>query len=410
MDENGSSQFIESTLNRGILEEMLLVALFILICLLVYFIYHLGNKHVSENNKLSLNTSHLKLLFFLLLGSVFFWWIWRHWATLTSIFTPFIFAAVFAYAFNPLVKYLMSLKLSRFVSVLIIFISLILLVVGFFYTFFPMMITELNSLLTTLPDIGKNGYNRFLDWYQRIFGNQNIVPNTIEDLFESLNIDFQSITDWFSSSIGTIVSSMGSFASSIVHIVTVPVLTFYFMKDADKFSDFAKKLVLPRSRKWVFPLLEKIDVVLGGFIRGQLLVAIIIGTLSSITLLILGVEYWLVLGLLAGLGDLIPFIGPFLGALPAVFITLSSDPWKTLWVIAAFIVIQQIESNLISPKIVGHSVGLHPVAIIFVLLLGGSLWGLIGLLVAVPLAGIFKVIIESIYDWFKARYPRVFKE
>ncbi|PKM68652.1 MAG: hypothetical protein CVU95_03360 [Firmicutes bacterium HGW-Firmicutes-2] len=410
MDENGSSQFIESTLNRGILEEMLLVALFILICLLVYFIYHLGNKHVSENNKLSLNTSHLKLLFFLLLGSVFFWWIWRHWATLTSILTPFIFAAVFAYAFNPLVKYLMSLKLSRFVSVLVIFISLILLIVGFSYIFFPMMVTEINSLLTTLPDIGKNGYNRFSDWYQRIFGNQNIIPNTIEDLFESLNVDFQSITDWFSSSIGTIVSSMGSFASSFVHIVTVPVLTFYFMKDADRFTVFAKKLILPRSRKWVFPLLEKMDVVLGGFIRGQLLVAIIIGTLSSITLMILGVEYWLVLGLLAGIGDLIPYIGPFLGALPAVFITLSSDPWKTLWVIAAFIVIQQIEGNLISPKIVGHSVGLHPVAIIFVLLLGGSLWGLIGLLVAVPLAGIFKVIIESIYDWFKARYPRVFKE
>lgn len=123
MDENGPSQIIESTLNRGVLEEMLLVALFILICLLVYFVYHLGNKHVRENNRLSFNASHLQLLFFILLGSVFFWWIWRHLATLTSILTPFIFAAVFTYAFNPLVKYLMSLKLSRFLPVLIILSS-----------------------------------------------------------------------------------------------------------------------------------------------------------------------------------------------------------------------------------------------------------------------------------------------
>ncbi|MDF1618050.1 AI-2E family transporter [Petrocella sp. FN5] len=410
MGENGSSQVIESTLNRGVLEQMILSVLFILLCLLVYFTYHIGNKHVNENNKLSLNFSHLKLLFFMLLGSVFFWWIWRHLATLTSILTPFIFAGVFAYAFNPLVKHLMSFKLSRFISVLIIFIGLILMIVGFSYTFFPMMVTELNSLLETLPNIGKDGYDRFSDWYQRIFDEQYIVPNTIEDLFESLNIGFQSITDWFSSSTGKIVSRVGSFASSLVHIVTVPVLTFYFMKDADKFSAVAKKLVLPGSRKWVFPLMKKIDGVLGGFIRGQILVAMIIGMMSSLVLLLLGVEYWIVLGLLAGLGDLIPYIGPFLGAIPAVFITLSSDPWKTLWVIVAFIVIQQIESNLISPKIVGHSVGLHPVAIIFVLLLGGSLWGLIGLLVSVPLAGVFKVIVESIYDWFKARYPRVFDE
>jgi predicted PurR-regulated permease PerM len=410
MDDNGAVQIIESTRNLSILEQMILGALFVLLCLLVYFIYHLGNKHVSENKKLSLNISHLQLLFFILLGSAFLWWIWLHSATLISILTPFIFAGVFAYAFNPPVKYLMTLKLSRFQSVLIIFLGIILLIVGFSYTFFPMIVTEIDSLLTNLPDIGKNWYNRFSDWYQGVFSGQDIAPNTVEGLFENLNIGFQSITDWFTHSAVEIISRLGSFASSLVHVVTVPVLTFYFMKDADEISTFAKKLVLPRSRRWVFPLLKKIDDVLGRFIRGQLLVAMIIGVLSSIALLLLGVEYWIILGILAGLGDLVPYIGPFLGAIPAVIITLTSDPWKALWVIAAFVVIQQIEGNLISPKITGHSVGIHPAAIIFVLLLGGSLWGLIGLLVSVPLAGVFKVIIESIYDWFSTRYPDLFNE
>lgn len=410
MDANQTIQAIESTQSLGILQQMLLAALFVLICLLTYFLFHLGNRHVSEHEKLSLNLSHLQLLFFVLLGAVLVWWLWRHSATLKSILTPFIFAGVFAYAFNPLVKHLMALKLTRFISVLIIFLGFILVIAGFSYIFFPMIIKELNSLLTILPDLGRNWYERFSDWYRRVFSEQNIAPNTIEDLFESLNIGFQSVRDWFTRSAGDVAAGIGSFASSLVHLVTVPVLTFYFMKDADKISASARNLVLPRSRQWVFPLLGKIDVVLGGFIRGQLLVALIIGVLSSFALLLLGVEYWIVLGLLAGLGDLVPYIGPLLGAVPAIFITLSSDPWKALWVIAAFIAIQQIEGNLISPRIVGHSVGLHPAVIIFVLLLGGSLWGIIGLLVSVPLAGVFKVIAESIYEWFVTRYPRVFKE
>lgn len=397
-------------MNLGILEQMILSAIFVLICIVIYYIYQLGNRHLSEDKRLSVNLSHLQLLFFVLLGAVFLWWIWRHSETLLSILTPFIFAAVLAYAFNPLVKFLMTLKLSRFLSVLILFVSFILVIVGFSYTFFPMIVSELNGLLAVLPDIGENWYNRFSDWYQSIFRSQNIAPKTIEGLLENLNISFQSVTDWFSKSAGDIVSKIGSFASSLVHVITVPVLTFYFMKDADKISIFAKNLVLPRSRKWVFPLLGKIDGVLGGFIRGQLLVALIIGLLSAIALLLLGVEYWLVLGILAGLGDLIPYIGPFVGAIPALFITFASDPWKTLWVLLAFIIIQQIEGSLISPKIVGNSVGLHPVVVIFVLLIGGSLGGLIGLLVSVPLAGVFKVIVESILDWFKAKYPRVFKE
>ncbi|MBP9920966.1 MAG: AI-2E family transporter, partial [Proteiniclasticum sp.] len=131
--------------------------------------------------------------------------------------------------------------------------------------------------------------------------------------------------------------------------------------------------------------------------------------LSSIALLILGVEYWLILGMLAGIGDLIPYIGPFLGAIPAVFIALTTDPWKAVWVIVAFLIIQQLEGNLISPKIVGHSVGLHPALIIFMLLVGGALWGLVGLLVAVPLAGVIKVLLEAILDWFKKHYPSIFE-
>ncbi len=272
-----------------------------------------------------------------------------------------------------------------------------------------MLVEEITNLASALPGISESWYGRVSQWYESTIGEQPAAPDTIEGVLEYFNIGLQSVTDWFSRSASDILSGIGSFASSLVHIVTIPVLTFYFMKDGDDITDFSKKLILPRSRKWVFPLMHRIDDVLGGFIRGQLLVALIIGILSSIALLILGVDYWIVLGLLAGIGDLVPYIGPFLGAVPAVFITLATDPMKALWVVVAFIIIQQIEGNLISPKIVGHSVGLHPAFIIFVLLVGGALWGLVGLLVSVPLAGVLKVIIESILSWFRLNYPKWFR-
>ena len=409
MNETPTMQTIESTRNLGALEQLILIALFVLLCLTVYFLYHIGNRHVEQERKLHFTKKHLKLIFFLLLGILALWWMMGNSSLLLSILTPFIIAGVLAYAFNPVVKYLIKLGVSRLLAVIIIFVVLIGAITGFSIVFFPMLVEEITSLVAALPQISESWYERVSEWYESTIGEQSPAPDTIEGVLEYFNIGLQSVTDWFSRSASDILSGIGSFASSLVHIVTIPVLTFYFMKDGDEITDFSKKLMLPRSRKWVFPLMHKIDDVLGGFIRGQLLVALIIGILSSIALLILGVDYWIVLGLLAGIGDLVPYIGPFLGAVPAIFITLATDPTKALWVVVAFIIIQQIEGNLISPKIVGHSVGLHPAAIIFVLLVGGALWGLVGLLVSVPLAGVLKVILESILSWFKLNYPNWFR-
>ncbi|HBT18522.1 MAG TPA: AI-2E family transporter [Clostridiaceae bacterium] len=390
------------------LETLIGVGLLILLALIIYYLLQIGNTKVPDGKKLRFGIPQMKLTFFLLLGIFVLWWILKNQAILFPILTPFIVAGVFAYAFNPLVTMLMKLRLSRVQSTAIIFVGLILALTGFSFVFFPMMVNEITRLMDTLPELSQNWYARFTTWYQETLAFDFNLPTTFEDALAYFNIEVEAITDWLFRSSGSLFTRLGSFASNLVHVVTIPVITFYFMKDGDKIADLSKKAVLPKAQPWVFPLADKIDDVLGGFIRGQLLVAFILGILSSIALLVLGVEYWLILGLLAGVGNLIPYIGPFLGAIPAVFIALTTDPWKALWVIAAFIIIQQIESNVISPKIVGHSVGLHPALIIFVLLIGGALWGLVGLLIAVPLAGVLKVLLVTILQWFQKTYPKMF--
>ena len=409
MHENSPALLLTLSGAGSALETLIKLGILILIALIIYYLFQIGNKQVDEKKKLRYGIPQLKLTFFVLLGIGMLWWILNNQDLLVPIIVPFVVAGVLAYAFNPLVKKLMTLKLSRTLSTAIIFIGIILAVVGFSLVFFPMIVKEVNSLISMLPDLSQNWYERFMAWYEKTIGANPNIPSTFEGVLEYLNIEVEAITDWLFRSSGTLFSKIGSFASSLVYLVTIPVIMFYFMKDGDKIAHGAKKMVLPKWRSWVFPLSEKIDGVLGGFIRGQLLVAFLIGVLSAIALLILGVEYWLILGMLAGIGDLIPYIGPFLGAIPAVFIALTTDPWKAVWVIVAFLIIQQLEGNLISPKIVGHSVGLHPALIIFMLLVGGALWGLVGLLVAVPLAGVIKVLLEAILDWFKKHYPSIFE-
>jgi predicted PurR-regulated permease PerM len=142
-------------------------------------------------------------------------------------------------------------------------------------------------------------------------------------------------------------------------------------------------------------LLTQINAVLSGFIRGHLLVALIVALISFLGLSILQVDFALLIGFTAGILDIVPYFGPIIGALPAVVIALLESPLKALYVIVLFFIIHQLESTIVSPKILGDRVGLHPLAVVFVLLAGGQLAGIVGVLLAVPVTAGFKICWDS---------------
>jgi len=133
------------------------------------------------------------------------------------------------------------------------------------------------------------------------------------------------------------------------------------------------------------------------FIRGHLLVASMVGVLTSLGLALVGVKFYLLLGIIAGIADLIPYFGPIIGAIPAVGLALLNSSQQALYVLLVMVVVQQVENNLLSPKILGDSVGLHPVVVIFVLLAGGHLFGILGMLLAVPLTAILRILVNYLY-------------
>jgi predicted PurR-regulated permease PerM len=184
-------------------------------------------------------------------------------------------------------------------------------------------------------------------------------------------------------------------ARIIVDLTIALVLTYYTIKDGGKFKEYALRLLPKRWRNGLTGACKEISRVLAGFIQGQLMIAFIVGILETIGLMIVGMRYPLVLGMIGGLANIIPYFGPYIGAIPAVAIALTISPIKAVWTVVVFLAVQQIDNNFISPKMIEGRLGLHPVATIFAVLAGGEFFGIMGMLLAVPVMAILRVIFNK---------------
>ena len=184
-------------------------------------------------------------------------------------------------------------------------------------------------------------------------------------------------------------------ASSLVDLVLVLVVTFYFLLDEHRLRVALFRTFEPQRRPAVRRVFQEVSRVFGAYVRAQLLLALSVGVLVGIAMVLLGVPYALFLAMFAALAELIPMVGPIAGAIPALLVA-ATMPFPTIvWVAAAFLVIQQLESNVLMPRLSGHAVGLHPVGSILALALGFELWGVIGALFAVPTAGLLWVLVST---------------
>lgn len=410
MEITQMNQWLRSIAQVGLVEQLINMAVFVILCLAGYYLVNIGNKYVPANKKLKFRTEQLKLIFFVVVVFLVLSWIYTNAGLFLSLLMPFIIAAVISYAFNPLIVFLTGKKISRTLSVVIFFLSCLLIGAILSVTVIPRMVTEVRQLIERLPTISSRWYNNLSEWFSASLAGYSFTPDSLDEVFEFFDLDLNTLTDWLSESAGDLFLGITTLVSNIVLIVTIPVLTFYFMKDGEQIMNLTKKSVPPANREWVFGVFSKIDHVLGGFIRGRLLVSLFVGIMCGLALLFLGVDFWIILGVIAGITNIIPYLGPFIGAVPAVLMTLAVNPSRTIWVVLVYVIVQQVESSIISPKIVGDRVGLHPALIILSLLVAGSLAGIVGLLVAVPLAAIIKIIIMEVVSWFKKRFPGIYTD
>lgn len=310
----------------------------------------------------------------------------RYGLTIGSVLKPFIIAAGISYLLNPVVKAFERRGIGRIFGVIIVYMLFIAIILLLSFVLVPKLIREISILAVNIPQYSSEIQN-ILKSFQDSYMNSGL-PESFKDVIDDNIIRFQ----------GMIIELLQSAAEGIIavfsqlfNIVIVPVISFYMLKDTEYFkSQFI--LLLPKSKRTRFiMLLRDIDNVFGKYIRGQIIVGSFVGVFTTIALLIIKVKYAFILGIFAGISNIIPYFGPFIGIVPTILLALLDSTGKALYAGGAFILIQQVESGFLTPRIIGKSVGIHPVYVIMALILGGKLLGVLGLILAVPVLAAIKL-------------------
>ncbi|WP_126453923.1 AI-2E family transporter [Sulfuriflexus mobilis] len=320
---------------------------------------------------------------------------------LAPVLTPFLLAALLSYICDPLVDRMEARKFSRTLAVSVVFISLSLLLLLLLLILVPLIEKQMGTFISRLPAYIDWLQATVLPWVQARLGLET-VPD-ISALKQALQAHWQQAGGLAVSVLTSISQSGATLFALLANIVLVPLVTFYMLRDWDVMMARIREL-LPRS---IEPLLVKLatesDDVLGAFMRGQLLVMLSLSVVYSVGLLLMGLDYAVLIGLIAGLVSFVPYLGMIIGVLLAVAAGLFQfQDIVALWpLLVVFGVGQLLESFVLTPLLVGDKIGLHPVAVIFAIAAFGQLFGFFGILLALPVAAVIVVIIRHAHDSYR---------
>lgn len=309
-----------------------------------------------------------------------------------SILKPLLFSIILAYILNPLVKIISRRGVKRKYAVL----AALLLLAGIFVL----------VVLYVIPGIIKDvmGILANMDKYNQMIN--NFIGSIGYDGFpiylkEVIDVTFLKIQGFIKDYLTNSFNELLSFTMEMPTYALSPVFIYYFLIDSDYFTNIIKSLFPIKFRGKLVELGHEIDCVLGSFFRSQIILSIIIAAMTFFALTLMKVKYAIIIALINGVTNIIPYFGPIIGFLPAFFIAASESIKKAIIVSVTMFIIQEIESSIIAPKLMGESIGIHPVFIMIVLILGGKYFGAWGLVLSVPLAGMVKVtyryIIKNLY-------------
>jgi predicted PurR-regulated permease PerM len=304
---------------------------------------------------------------------------------LTVLF-PFLVAALITYLLHPLVEKIHEMGVHRGLAVIIIY-TLFFGGIGFaLYKGVPVFIKQIRDLTENLPQFA----DQYRFWLREIQNRTSEWPMGIHERIEEGIIGFEQRLERL---LSTILTNMVNILNSIFVIAIIPFIAFYMLKDFTVLKKAAWYLTPRKWRQQGIQFLKDVNESLGSYIRGQLLVCVIIGTVSSILFWFIDMKYPLLLGFIIGITNVIPYFGPVIGAIPAVIIAATVSMKMVLFIAIIIFALQFLEGNILSPLIVGKSLHMHPLMIMMALLAGGEVSGVVGLILAVPILAIVKVAI-----------------
>jgi len=337
-----------------------------------------------ENHNTNISTSTILRFIGIILGLYLLYLI-------SDIVLMLFIAVIIAAAIDGPVDWLAKHKVRRVFGTAIMYLAIFLLLALFFYLVLPPLAGQLKILATNLPEITDKLGAAFSSIEQKI--GMTDIQGVLGKASEQL-----------SSAAGNIFGTAINIFGGIVNAVVVLVISIYLVVQDKGIKDFFAGITPEKHRVYVADLTERIQEKLGAWLRGQLMIMFTIGLLSYIGLTLLGVKFALTLALLSAVFEIIPFIGPLLSGAVAIIIALTQSPFLALLVFAFFVIIHQLEGHIIAPQIMKRVVGLNPLIVIISMLIGAKLAGLLGVVVAVPLAAAISVLLKDFWATRGSQY------
>ena len=320
--------------------------------------------------------------FFLVVIVLFFLYLIKE--VLAILFIALIFAA----AVDPWVDALERIKFPRWLSILLIYVVLLVALAFVIILLVPPIMQQTMQLADSFPEYFQKAGVVFEN-----LKNFSAEHGILGELDKGLN----ALKGNVSGVISSVFSSVAGFFGGVVSFFIVLVITFYMTIEEGAIKRALMYLLPDKYQPFTLQLINKIQHKIGDWLKGQLILSLIIGVLVYVGLLILGVNYALILGVVAAFGEFVPYLGPVLAAIPAIFLTFTQSPIKALFVLIFYIIIQQIENQILVPKVMQKVVGLNPIVCIIALLIGVKIAGFIGVILAIPVATAISVIVKEFW-------------
>jgi predicted PurR-regulated permease PerM len=316
-----------------------------------------------------------------------------------TIILPITLAGILFYLLNPLVDGMERWGIQRGWSIMILYLLIAGILTVVVLAVIPLLRNQTTGLITNLPTYSQNVGQRI----EALMGSQLYV--FVEDMLntnsdEWWNSTSQKITEILNHTWTKVGVFLGAFTDILLSLVIVPFVLFYMLKDGKKLPQKITSFFPTKSRPALLQLFQDMSRQISSYIRGQIIVSLCIGVLLYVGYMIIGLEYALTFAVIASLTSVVPFLGPAIAITPALIVALVTSPIMLLKMVAVWTIAQFVEGKFITPQIMGKSLQIHPITIIFVILTAGKLFGVVGILLAVPGFAVLKVCIARTFQWF----------
>ncbi|ASA22999.1 AI-2E family transporter [Paenibacillus donghaensis] len=322
---------------------------------------------------------------------------------LHTVAAPLLLSGIAYYLLNPLVDRLeRRSKVKRAYGIVILYLLIAGIITLILLTVIPIIRTQLSELIGNFPKYSEQIQEEFM----------NLTGSELFGQFQqSIGSDFSEITSkvttWGTSFLNNALNGVGSLVGALTEIVlavvTTPFILFYLLRDGKRLPDFIMRFIPTALQPQTRMVMSEMNSQVASYIRGQIIVSCCIGALLYIGYLIIGLEYSLILAIAAACTAVVPYLGPAIAITPALIVAMVTSPFMLLKMIIVWTAVQLVEGKFISPQIMGKSLKIHPITIIFVIIFAGKMFGLLGIILAVPGYAVFKVVCTHVFQWFRFR-------